>query len=115
MKHHGLDNTSIIAEAKYFINSTKSRRKTCLCLHYSADNSCLYDNGMKIHQFKTKDSEIKPYPFHAGNISKGFIFDNVIKTRLKGKVYNFFISHKTAHISDTEDIHKHLVKKHNNV
>ena len=34
----GLDSTTISAEAKYYINSLRSRRKFCLSLHYSGNN-----------------------------------------------------------------------------
>ena len=35
----GLDDTTILTEAKYSINNTKSRKKICLSLHYHAGNS----------------------------------------------------------------------------
>ena len=38
-----------------------------------------YVNGVKIYQFKTKDSEIKPYPLCLGNNSKDFTDDNMKK------------------------------------
>ena len=59
----GLDDATIIAEAKYFINIAKSRKKTYLSLHYNGSNSFLYDNVVKINSIqKAKDSEIKSYP-----------------------------------------------------
>ena len=49
-----LDDATITAEIKYSINITKSRKKSCLSLHYKASNSFLYTNGVKIYQFKGK-------------------------------------------------------------
>ena len=39
-----------------------------------------------MYQFKAKDSEIKPYPFCLGNVSKDFTIDSMKKTGLKGNV-----------------------------
>ena len=44
----GLDYTTIITEAKYYVNITNSRKTTCLSLHYNAANSFLYANGVKL-------------------------------------------------------------------
>ena len=45
----GLDDTKITAEGKYSVTTTKSRKKTCLSLHYNAANSFYYASGEKIH------------------------------------------------------------------
>ena len=75
----GLDDTAITAEAKYFANITKSRKKNCSRLHYNGIKKFLYASSVKIYQFKTKDSEIKPYRLCLGNIAKGFIVNNMKK------------------------------------
>ena len=47
----------------------------------------LYTNNVKISQFKTKDSEIKPYLLCLGNISKDLIVYSIKKkTGLNGEV-----------------------------
>lgn len=47
----------------------------------------LYTNNVKISQFKTKDSEIKPYLLCLGNISKDLIVHSMKKkTGLNGEV-----------------------------
>ena len=69
---------------KYSVNITKFRNKICLNLHYNASSRFLYANGMKIHQLKAKDFEVKPYSLCFENISKDFTFDNMKKTDLKG-------------------------------
>ena len=48
-------------------------------------------DGVKVYQFKGKDSEIKPYPLRLCNISKDFTVDNVKKTELNGYVYDFSV------------------------
>ena len=63
----GLDDTTIAANAKYSFNITKSK-KIFLSLRYNAANNFLYANGVKIHQFKAQDSDLKPYPLCLGNI-----------------------------------------------
>ena len=57
-------------EAKYYVNITRSRNKISLSLHYNRSNSFLYVNAINVYQFKSKDSEIKPYQMCLGNISK---------------------------------------------
>ena len=54
-----LDNTRITTEAKYYFNFTDS--KNVLSLYYNRSNSSLYVNGLRINQFKAKDSEIKRF------------------------------------------------------
>ena len=68
----GLDDTTLITEAKYPINFTQSGKRFVLNLHYNGSNSFLFANATKIHQFKEKDSEIKDYTPCLGNISKDF-------------------------------------------
>ena len=71
--------TTITAEAKYYINFTasKKKQKLPLSLDYNRCNIFLYVNGIKICHFKPKNSEIKPYHLLLGNISKGFTVDNM--------------------------------------
>ena len=47
-----------------------------------------------------------------GNISKNFTSINMKKTRLNGYVYEFFVDFNTIDTSNTIDIHKYLMKKH---
>ena len=71
----GLDNTTLTA-AKYSINFTESGKKL-FSLHDNEANRYLFVNGVEIIKFKAKDSEIKPIPFCLGNVSKGFLLDNM--------------------------------------
>ena len=68
----GLDDASVTAEAKYYINFSRSQRKFCLSLHYNGSNNFLFVNATKTYQFKAKGSEIKKYLLCLGNISKHF-------------------------------------------
>ena len=60
-------------EAKYSINFSRSQGIYFLRLHYNGSNSFLFVNGSKIHQFKAKNSEIKPFPLCLGKNSKDLI------------------------------------------
>ena len=64
----------------YTINFTVTKTKFCLSLHYNGANSYLFVNGIEIHKFKTKDSEIVASPLCLGNISKDCSVDNMKTT-----------------------------------
>ena len=82
----GLDDATLTAEAKYYINFTQSTRNFCLSLHYNGSSSSLFVNATKIYQFKAKDSETKKYPLCLRNISKDFRTINMKKIELNGYV-----------------------------
>ena len=107
-----LDNTSLTAEAEYSINFSRSERKFWLSLHYNGSNSFSFVNATKIHQFKTKDSEIKSYPLYLANILKDVFVDNMKRTGLNGYVYDFSVNDNIIDTYNILDIHKHLMKKH---
>ena len=67
-----LHDTTLTAEAEYFIDFSQQGRKFCLCLHYDGSNCYLFVNGVKIYQFKTKDTELNANPLCLENISKDF-------------------------------------------
>ena len=73
----------------------------------------LYAYNVKIHQFRSKHSKIKPYPMCLGNILKDTSVDNIQKKGLKGYIKDFSVDYDDINISDIEDIHKYLMKKHN--
>ena len=56
----------------YSINFTKINTKFRLRLHYNGENSYLFVNGIEIHKFTAKDSEIAPNNLHLRNVSKDF-------------------------------------------
>ena len=66
----GSDNTSLTAEAECHVNFRRSERKFCLSFHYNGTNNFLFVNATKMHQLKSKDSEIKRFAFCLGNISE---------------------------------------------
>ena len=55
----GLDDTTLRAEPKYFIDFLALHRKICLSLHYNGSNSFLFVSATKIYQFKAKWFEKK--------------------------------------------------------
>ena len=87
-----VDNIMITTEAKYPNNFTELRKRFVLSLHYNGSRDFLFVNAVKMYQFKAKVSEIKPYPFCIGNISKIFTFNNMKKkkNRIKRKCQIFF-------------------------
>ena len=50
----GLDNTALMAEAKYSINFIQLNKRFVLSLKYNGINSFLFVNATKIYQFKAK-------------------------------------------------------------
>ena len=75
-------------------------------MHYNGLNSSLFVNGVEIHKFKAKDSEIVPTPLCLGNISKNVSVDNMKKTGSNGYVYNFSVYYDAIAVDDILDIHK---------
>ena len=89
-----------ISFIKIYLYLSKSRKKIGLSLQYNAFNSFLYDNGVKVYQFKAKYSEIKPYPLCLVHISKDVTVNslkkkqhkrNKQKNRLNRKLYILFL------------------------
>ena len=50
----GLDDTTLIAEAKYSITFTQPGKRFVLSLHYNGSNSFLFVNATKVDRFKAK-------------------------------------------------------------
>ena len=48
-------------------------------LHYNGANSYLFVNGKEIHELKAKDVEILATPLCLGNVSKGWLIDDMKK------------------------------------
>ena len=63
----------------YSISFTVTRKKFCLTLNYNGTDSYLFVNGIEIHKFKAKDSEIVASPLCLGNVSKDWSVDNMKK------------------------------------
>ena len=64
----GLDDTTLTGEIKYSINFTKPGKKFCSSQHYNRSSTCLFVNGVKMYQFKAKDSGLNAYLVCSGNI-----------------------------------------------
>ena len=84
-----------------------------MSLYYNKENSYLFVNGIEIHKFKSKDSEILGHSLCLGNISKDRSVDNRKKTRLNGYVYDFSVDYDAIAVDDILSIHKYLMKKNN--
>ena len=61
----------------YSINFTKVNKNFYLSLHYNEANSYLFVNGIEIHKFTVKDSEIAPNNLCLRNVSKDFSASNI--------------------------------------
>ena len=84
-----------------------------MSLHYNEVNSSyIFVNGVEIHKFKAKNSEIHAAPLHLGNVSKHFSVDNMKKTGLYGYVYDFSVDYDSTDADDILDLEKYLMKKH---
>ena len=97
----------------YSISFTECNKTFRLSLHYNGVKSYLFVNGKEIHKFKAKDSEIAATPLCLGNISKGWPVYNMVKTGLRGYVYDFSVDYDAIAVDDILDIHKYLMKKNN--
>ena len=71
-------------------------------LHYNKENSYLFFNGTEIIKFKSKDSEILPYPLILGNISRDWSVDNMKKkkTGLNWYFYHFSVDYDAIAVDD---------------
>ena len=54
----GLNDTTLTAEKKVFIQFYLEWEKMCLSLHDNGDNSYTFVNGIEVIEFKAKDSEL---------------------------------------------------------
>ena len=72
-------NYTLTAEKMYSINFTVTTKTFYLSLHYNGARSYFFVNGIEIHKFRTKDSEIVSRPLCPGNISKDWSIDNMKK------------------------------------
>ena len=100
----GLDDTTLIVDAKYPINFTQSGKKIVLSLHYNGSSSFLFGNATKIYQITAKNSEIENYALCLGNISKDFTIDNMKKK------FNS-IDFNPTDTKNIVGIHKYLMKR----
>ena len=95
----------------YLINFTKANTKFCLSLHYNRANSYLLVNGIEIHKFTAKDSEVVPNNLCLGNVSKYFSPSNMKKSGCNGYIYDFSVDYDAINVDNILDIHKYLMKK----
>ena len=89
----------------------KQGKKFYLSLHYNESSSYLFVNGVKIHHFKAKDSELNANAVCLGNTSKVFSGDNMKEIGLNGCVYDFSVDFGSIDVDDILDTYKHSMKK----
>ena len=66
---HRLEDTTLIAEAKYSIVFTQSGKRFIWSLHYNGSNSFLFVNAAELYYYNAKILETKDYALHLGNVS----------------------------------------------
>ena len=57
--------------------------------------------GVKIYQFKAKDSEFNAYPLCLGNVSKHFAVSNMKKTALHEYAHNFSVVYHSIDVDNS--------------
>ena len=81
-------------------------------MYYNKANSYLFVNGIEIHKFKAKDSEIVTRSLCLGNISKDFSVDNMEKkTGLNGYLYVFSVDYDAITVDGILDIYIYLMEE----
>ena len=78
-------------------------------LYYNSAHSYLFVNGIKIHKFKVKDSQINTALLCLGNISKDFSADNTKKTGWYEYGYDFSVDYGSTDVTDILDFLKYLM------
>ena len=74
-------------------------------MHYNGTDSYLFVSGTESIRFKSKYTEIIPYPLCLRNISKNWSVDNMKKTGFNGFVYDFSVDYDYIAVDDILDIH----------
>ena len=101
-------------EKQFSINISKTNAKSCLILHYNADNSYLFVSGFKIFKFKADNKNvIFPTQFCIGSISNGFRATDSTEIPLNGNVYDFSVDYNSIDKCDILNIHRYLIMKIN--
>ena len=101
-----------LQKKKDSISFTEHIKKLCLSLHYNWANICLFVNGVEIHKFKAKDSEINAVPLCLGNISKDFSVDDIKKIWLYWYIFDVSVDYDAIAVDDILNILKYLMEKH---
>ena len=111
---YGINGSFGSPEKKFNINFTKGNRKSCLSLHYNADNRHLFVDGKQIFKFKTSNKNVNfQTQFCLGCISNGFSNTVSREVSVNGKVYDFSNDYNCIDKSDILNIYKYLMTKNN--
>ena len=111
---YGINGSFGSPEKKFNINFTKGNRKSCLSLHYNADNRHLFVDGKQIFKFKTSNKNVNfQTQFCLGCISNGFSNTVSREVSVNGNVYDFSNDYNCIDKSDILNIYKYLMTKNN--
>ena len=101
-------------EKKLSINLTKTKKKLCLSLHYTDDNSCLFINRKEIFKFKADNKNLNfPTQFCLRSISNEFGALESKEVSLNGNMHGFSVYYNSIDTSDIWNIRKYLIIKNN--
>ena len=101
-------------EKKIRFMFTKSNNKFSLSLHYNADNSYLFVNGIEIIKFIANNKKVNfQTRFCLGNISDGFSATESREVSLNEYVYDFSVDYNSIDKSDILNIQKRLMTENN--
>ena len=85
-----------------------------MSLHYNADDSYLFVNGIEIIKFKPDNRNNNfPTQFCLGSISNGFSAIESREVSLNGNMYDFSVNYNSIDKSGILNIHKYLMNKNN--
>ena len=79
-------------------------------MHFIGSNKFSHVIGVKIYQFKAKNSKTKPYHLCVCNVSKDLAVDSMTKTGVNRYVYDFSVDYDTIDVSVVVIIPKYLRK-----
>ena len=110
----GINDTTLYAEKVYSPNFTQSSKKFILRLHYNADDSYLFVNGIQELKFKCKTTHLVKERSCLGNLSSQWTISKSEKTGLYGNIYDFVVDYKPiVRVDPIYDMHRYLMTKHN--
>ena len=91
---HGINDTTIYAEKKFYRNFTDFGKKFVLSLHYNRDDSHLFVNGRQELKFKAKTDQLVKEKLSIGNLSDQWTTTESEKTGVYRKIYDFVVNYE---------------------
>ena len=107
---HGINGRFGSTEKKFNINFTEANTKFYLSLHYNADNSYLFVNGIEVFKFKADNVNVNfPTQFCFRSISNIFSATESREVSSNGNVSDFSVDYNYIDKSDIINSYKYLM------